>query len=274
MEQKKIKIKSIYLLFPLLAVAVAISYLVTESQKNSELLEINEKVDAVFQGKNEICDYEISGVTGNSFEVTGFSALTAPKDNEGKSLNEIYNCKEGGWTVINLKRVNNGFEYIESDSKDMGFKVPESETHSFDNGDFTYPTTYNTPTYRGTVQNAYQSSVEFITSEKPNKGYSAGVFSKLQAFSELQSKFYYINNIEPTDFSNETVNEKSWRKEQQYIFNKNWIVWYYSVGKHYEITLDDTSYYKTLAVNSGIAVIISLLLFFVWMKRPKFEIVK
>jgi hypothetical protein len=174
-EPKKLKIPSFLFLVIALSLTTFLSYLYTNSKKEKDLKDIETKIDAVLQGKDEVCDYKNEGVRGKLND----PELFTPNDNEGNRLVEYYECENGGWTVLTLKRLNNGFEYLESYSTNMGFKVPESNyTPGKDYGYGVRSEGYSIPTRRGTVQNAYKEAMYYISSEKENKSYIAGLLGQ------------------------------------------------------------------------------------------------
>jgi hypothetical protein len=266
-EPQKIKIPSFLFLIFFLGLCVLLSYFYTTNKKESDLKIINSKIEDVFNGKDEICDYQKDGVRGKLQEPTLFT----PQDNEGNSLVEFFECESGGWTVLSLKKVINGFEYINNYSTNMGFKVVESNYKPGVDLGYGYTTQgYSIPTYRGTVQNAYKEAMEYISVEKENKPYVAGSYSKIKTFDELTTDFYTISNVEPTKYSDGTVNSKTWESMgEASVFNKNWIVWYKRSGKHYEIIELKNVFNKLWLKYSVISGLIATLLYFLIKYRKK-----
>jgi hypothetical protein len=185
------------------------------------------------------------------------------KDNEDNELYEYYFCESGGWTVYTLKKLSFGYDLIESSSTNMGFKVPES-TYLAGTDRYGYrPPGFSIPIYRGSVQNAFDEAMEFISVKKEDKSYIAGSYNKIITFDELYSDLHYIENIHPTRYTSASVNSKFWEREAS-VFNKNWIVWYKQRGRHYEIVLDKDEYLKKLLINLGIGIAIAISAFFLW----------
>lgn len=272
--KKKSILSNILVLLFLIVSASGTAYYLTEDFKKKDYKKLESKVNAVFNGKDEICDYTKSGVKGKLEKAKYYDEfwgkLTTKKDNEDKELYEYFRCESGGWTVYTLKKLTHGYDLIESYSTDMGFKVPESTYHKgTDYGYYSSPG-YSIPTYRGSVQNAYNEAMEYISVEKEDKSYVAGSLNKIITFDELYSDLHYIGNVEPTRYTSASVNSKSWESfGEASVFNKNWIVWYKQSGKHYEIVLDKDDYQQKLLINIGIGLAIAISIFLVWLYSLK-----
>ncbi|WP_420287286.1 hypothetical protein VT569_05120 [Flavobacterium psychrophilum] len=264
-NKKKLNITNFLVLLFLILSASGIAYFLTEEHKKRDFQKLEERVNDIFAGKDEICDYTKSGVKGELKKPSDFF-LSSKKDNEDNELYEYYSCESGGWTVYTLKKLNYGYDLIESSSTNMGFKVPESTYRAGTDFGYGYSTPgYSIPTYRGSVQNAYNEAMEYISVEKEDKSYVAGSYNRIITFDELYSDLHYIDNIHPTKYTSASVNSKSWENlGEAYVFNKNWIVWYKQSGKHYEIVLDKDEYLKKLLVNLGIGIVTAILAFLLW----------
>jgi len=266
-EPKKIRIPSILFLIAFLGLSILLSYFYTTNKKENDLKIINAKVEEIFNGKDEICDYQIGYLKGKLQKPSLFS----PQDNEDNRLVEYYECESGGWTVLSLKKVINGFEYLNNYSTNMGFKVVESNYKPGVDFGYGYSSRgYSVPTYRGTVQNAYKEAMECISVEKENKPFVAGSYSKIKTFDEITTDFYTISNVEPTKYSDGTVNLKTWESMgEASVFNINWIVWYKISGKHFEIVELKNVFNKLWLKYSLISGLIATLIFFLIKYRKK-----
>lgn len=270
---KKSTIINILVLFFLILSASGISYYLTEEYKKKDFQKLEEKANAVFNGKDEICDYTKSGVNGELKKVKN-SLFFNKKDNEGNELYEYYTCKSGGWTVYTLKKLNYGYALVSSYSTDMGFKVPESTYYPGTDYGFGRTRGYSIPTNRGSVQNAYNEAMEYISVEKANKSYIAGSYNRIITFDELYSDLHYIDNVQPTRYTSASVNSKSWESiGEASVYNNNWIVWYKQSGKHYEIMFDKDKYQKQLFINLGIGLVIAIITFLIWMYSLRNKII-
>jgi GYF domain 2 len=257
-EPQKIKIPSFLFLVVALSLTTFLSYFYTNIKKEKDLKDIEIKIEAVLEGKDEVCDYKNDGIGGKLKEPDS----STPNDDKGNRLVEYYECENGGWTVLTLKRMPNGFDYIESYSTNMGFKVPETNYEpGIDLGNDYNTSGYSISTDRGTISNAYTEAMKHISSDKENNSYVAGSYLKIKTFDEISTDFYYISNIEPTKYTDGSVNTKSWKSEKgSSVFNSNWIVWYERNGKHLEIVerkdLFNEIWLKYSLINALIATII------------------
>jgi hypothetical protein len=263
--KKKSTVTNFLVLLFLILSASGIAYYLTEEYKKKDYQLLEDKANDVFNGKDEICDYTKSGVNGELKRPRDLIFFNK-KDNEDKDLYEYYSCKSGGWTVYTLKKLNNGYDLIESSSTNMGFKVPESTYHAGTDYGYGYSSPgYSVPTYRGSVQNAYNEAMEYISVEKEDKSYVAGSYNRIVTFDELYSDLHYIDNVHPTRYTSASVNSKSWEiLGEAAVFNTDWIVWYKQSGRHFEIVLDKDEYLKKLLINLGIGIVIAILAFILW----------
>ncbi len=134
----------------------------------------------------------------------------------------------------------------------MGFKVPEKEwEEGTDYGFYKSPGQWRN-TYRGSVQNAYDGAMNYLTVGK-GESYKAGSFSQLQNFGRMRSNMHEINeSSERTYLSN------------SYIYNDDWIVWYDEETTYYKIVLDKGAYYEKLAIYTSIAFLVFILVLGLW----------
>lgn len=256
--EKKIKIPSAILLVLLAIVFSGIACYITEKNREKALLDINQKVEDIFQGKAEICDYSKQIVKGN----LRHNSLIDPYDNEDKELYEYFDCNSGGWTVYTLRKTFNGFEEVWSTSTDMGFKVPEKNYHEGVNYGFGYTSpSYEIPTFRGTVQEAYNGALNHVAVNNKNNSYLAGSLNAIQEFDFLHNELYFLKSF------------NSWESDiNHFVYNNMWIVWYKNRGWNYEITFAKKEYQKRLYLNIGIAIGLSFICFLLVKYGRKIEI--
>lgn len=281
----KLYIANILFLLMLVISACGIAFYLTEDFRKTDFQRLEDKANAVFNGKDEICDYKKTGVSGRLKKIIrsrGYFVdssglfVDTKKDNDGNELYEYYTCESGGWTILTLKKLNHGYDLIESYSRDMGFKVPESTYYPGTNYGYGYSTPgYSIPTYRGSIQNAYNEAMKFLSVEKENKSYVAGSYNRINMFEELSSDLHKIANIYPTEYSNASVNSISWETVgEASVYTKNWIVWYKEKGKHYEIVLNKDNYQKKLLENGAVGIGIAILIFLFWLLIGKIHRMK
>ncbi len=254
----KIYIPSILFLIIGLAVAVGLSYLYTSREKDSDLNDIEAQINSVLQGKDEVCDFYYSSVFGKLQKPNFLNT-----DNAGKPLVEIFKCEAGGWQVLTLTRRSNGFDLVESYSTDMGFKVPDATyVAGRDYGYGIKSDGYSIPTYRGTVQAAYKSALDFLTKNQENQSYMPGSYAKIREFEKIQSEFYSMENVYPSKISASSLNAKSWGTAKTFVFNSNWIVWYEYDGKHFEIVENRSAFLKSWITYSLILSLVTIIIFY------------
>lgn len=233
-KSKKIKIHGIFFLILGLITTTGISFVYTQSESDKDLQKFEKKIQEIFQGKDEICDFKNEGVQGKLQKHPGY--------NDGYSVYEYFEVETGGWTVLTLTKLNSGFNIVESNSTNMGFKVSETEKYLG----------YNMPTNRGTVQNAYTKAVDHQSKKNESNSYVPGSYLKIKLFDELSSDFYSIKNIQVMKYSNGNVS------------NANWIVWFNTNGKHYEVVenkeLFNTKWLKYSLISGLVAVLMYLLI--------------
>jgi len=259
-ETQKLKVKknsnftNILVLLFLILSASAIAYYLTEEFKRKDLQKLENKINDVFNKKHEICDYSKSYVKSKPTQLDDITLIEIRNNKryfDDLDLYDYYNCESGGWTVYTLKKLNHGYDLIKSYSTDMGFKVPES-------------------TYRGSVQDAYNEAMEYLSVENAHKSYVAGSYNRISTFNELNSDLHYVGNVHPTRSTSVTFRSKTWNSASEFsISNENWIVWYKESGNHYEIVLDKDDYYRKLLINLGICIAIAILTFLLWIYSLK-----
>ena len=256
-QKKKIKIPSIAFLILGIIVAIGLSFLIVQLQKEQDFKAINQKIDDVFHGKDKISDYQITGVTGELSKPNIFT----PTDNNGKSLVEYYNCTSGGFTVLTLtKRASgNGIDIVKYESKNMGYKVPASEWNPILNE--------TQPTYRLSVQEAYNMAMKYLSNQ--DSSYSPNSYDKIKDFDKIETDFYYIDNAVPTNYSNAFPNTILWAANDENLSNEQFIVWYNYSGKHYEIIADKKAFIKRLIIYSSIGSFIAILLYLIIFYRKR-----
>lgn len=264
---KKLEIPGITFLFLGIALSIGVSYMIVKFQANKDYAFINEKIDEVASYKDEICDGVKNGVRviRSEFKIKAFT----PTDNEGKPVKEYYELVTGGFHVLTMTKRNSGFDVVETTSQDMGFKVAEESWVPGTKYGYGLSTPgFKVPTYRGTVQQAYNSAFEFLTSEKKDNSYVPGTYHKISTVSELSTDFYSIDNTYPLKHSSESINSRSWTATKGSVFNTDWIVWYNTEGRHYEIIMNKKYFDKLwLTYSFALTAIISLLYFIIRYKR-------
>lgn len=249
---RSLYVKDVIISFILLLLLLSGAYIGTEITKQQDYLSLERRIDALFKGQDEICDYSKTGVKGRSIEKYKLYGNLHYRDENGKTLEEGFARTSGGWNVIILTKLIDGFKSESCTAKDMGFKVPEKEwEEGTDYGFYKSPGQWR-DTYRGSVQNAYDGAMNYLTVGK-GESYKAGSFSQLQNFGRMRSNMHEINeSSERTYLSN------------SYIYNDDWIVWYDEETTYYKIVLDKGAYYEKLAIYTSVAFLVFILVLGLW----------
>lgn len=261
-QRSKVTIPAIAFLFLGIFIAIGLGYLIVNLQVKTDLNELTTEIDNLMLGKDEICDYQKNAVRVKLLRVPDFAI---PTDNEGKKVKEAYELLSGGFQILTLTKTLAGYDILATQSKNMAFKV--SENHRI-GGEFGI----TVPTYRGTVQGTYNIALEYLTSDKENKSYSAGTYDKIKNFQELSSSFHKIENIAPSKMLSGSVNSKSWTGRDGSVFNSNYILWYDNFGEHYEVTLDQSHVYKVWLIYSCIGSLIALIVYLILRYRKRVDL--
>ena len=86
--------------------------------------------------------------------------------------------------------------------------------------------------------------------------------------------YFYLENREPKLYSSSGTFASSWESSGDHganINNENWVVYYKTYGKHYELTENDSRINKDLMTNIGIAIgLIFLILLIAFISKPKY----
>jgi hypothetical protein len=269
-NEAKIRIPSTLFLLIGICIALALSYYIDLNQKEHDLNYIQSEINNVLNGKDEVCDYQEQGVQGQ----LKAPDILSPNDNDGNRLVEYYTCTNGGFTVLTLTKKENGYEIVTTTSGDMGYKVPAS--HYTPGKDYGYGIStpgFYTSTYRQSVQTAYNEAMAYLSSEKENKSYNPGSYDKIKSFDEISSPFYYIDNIDPTKISASATNFKSWKGNgPASVYNGEWMVYYSTEGKHYEIVERHNTFIIRLLIYSLIGCCLAILLYLIVIHRRKIAI--
>ncbi len=227
-EPSKIKIPSILFLFVFYGISIGIAYFMASSQKQTDLNEINKKIDGIFKDKSAVTDYNFDGSNGQLYDVylsSFFEGIGDDKNvvktkkrtlaykptsnnsesntyyyesqlkqwNAFKDLVQYYECEQfSGFDVLRLEKNLNTFSIIKSWSGDMAYKVPESKHYAGYSSEYYSSPGYDISTHRPSVSNCYEEAAKFLTSEKEDKSYEAGSYNKISSFPDIETKFFEI----------------------------------------------------------------------------------
>lgn len=220
------------------------TFIITDTQEKADKSKFDNQINQLFNDKNEICDFEKTKVQGKLKQISLLDKIEVfSKPDIYNNLVEFFKCEGGGFKVLTLKRLNNEFKMLETESTDMGFKVPEFR--HVEEKDFGY--NYKIPGYdvstgRGSVESAYNDALEYFTKDKADLAYTPGVYERIETFDEMQTDFYQLHRFDGTEYkdkgtpANFSISNDSytvWVKEyvryysvieNHELFNKRWIL--------------------------------------------------
>jgi len=234
-EHGKINIPSIIFLFLSFGLCIALAYFIASSQKETDLKEINKKIDGVFKERSAITDYTSDGSNGQLYDVyltalfegigddknvvrtkkrilaykptsnnddeEKYAAYNETKQKQWNSFKDLVQYYEttpfSGFDVIRLEKNSSTFNITKSWSGDMAYKVAASKHYAGYSNEFYSSPGYDIPTHRPTVGNCYEEAAKYLTAEKEDKSYEAGSYNKISAFPELETKFFEITQRYP-----------------------------------------------------------------------------
>ena len=285
------KIFSSILVFILLAIFAG--FYIVNSKKAKLKNDISLKINNVLDNKSLIIDGTIS-LTEGKLKNTGYGTKKQNNDDdpfsgifkewwENEKLYTIFTAESGGFTIKQLtKQSDESFDVLTSYSGDMGYKKPSSSyiaPQYMDDGwggKFKISGGYQSSNYRTSVRDAYRSAYEYFTKEdkKSPGAYSPGKFIEITNFPDLRNEYFYLENREPKLYSSSGTFASSWESSGDHganINNENWVVYYKTYGKHYELTENDSRINKDLMTNIGIAFgLIFLILLIAFISKPKY----
>lgn len=273
--------------------AIFISFYIVNSKKSKLKDEISLKINNVLDNKSLIIDGTIS-LTEGKLKNTGYGTKKQKNNDdpfsgifkewwENEKLHTIYTAESGGFTIKQLtKQSDESFDVLTSYSGDMGYKKPSSSyiaPQYIDDGwggKFKISGGYQTSNYRTSVRDAYRSAYEYFTKEdkKSPGAYSPGKFIEITNFPDLRNEYFYFENREPKLYSSSGTFAATWESSGDHganINNENWVVYYKTYGKHYELTENDSKINKDLLTNIGILLgLIFLILAIIFISKPKY----
>lgn len=325
-EPSKIKIPSILFLFLFYGISIGIAYFIASSQKQNDLNEINKKIDGILKDKSAITDYNFDGSNGQLYDVYLSSIFEGIGDDKNvvktkkrtlaykptsnnsesnsyyyesqlkqwnafKDLVQYYECEQfSGFDVLRLEKNLNTFSIIKSWSGDMAYKVPESRHYAGYSSEYYSSPGYDIPTHRPSVSNCYEEAAKFLTSEKEDKSYEAGSYSKISSFPDIETKFYEIsqrypkytrllnkihvdmgNKSEGDVINNSKITDATSATDAN-VYNSQWIVWYKSMTNTYSIEEKKNILNKYWLIYSAIGMAIATLVYFVLKYRKRISL--
>lgn len=277
----------------LIILAIFTGFYIVNSKKAKLKDEISLKINNILDNKSLIIDGTIS-LTEGKLENTGYGTRKQKNNDapysgiltewwENEKLYTIFTAESGGFIIKQLTKLSEeSFDVLTSYSGDMGYKKPNSSyipPQYIDDGwggKYKISGGYQFQNYRISVRDAYRSAYEYFTKEdkKSPGAYSPGKYIDITNFPDLRNEYFYLENREPKLYSSSgtfAASWESWGDHGANINNENWVVYYKTYGKHYELTENNSRINKDLLTNIGIAVsLIFLFLIIIFISKPKY----
>jgi hypothetical protein len=243
------------------------SYYYSDYKRKQDYKDYKVFLKKTFNGKSKLVDKLSKKVTSEESGESLFSNKRVDENNE--EVNQTFYLKKGGWSIFVLKAdYSNEFEYIENESMDMSFKVPEKRLEKYrrystilgeEIDDYKYVSTN-----RGTVQEVYNSKLEYLINKFGKENYIPDSYEKMRRFFNKISDFYFL------ELSEKTKSIDSY-KYQSSVFNSKSILWYKTSTETWRINLNKDEYNYFLGKNLIIGNIIAILLFLFWKYGRRIE---
>jgi hypothetical protein len=211
-----------------------------------------------------------------------------------KDLNQYF-IKEkyvDGFEAVNLWRSSDVFTIKTYIGGDMAYKVPEKIHKSGTNYGYFSTPGYDIPTYRPSIKSCYRGAAEFLTKEDKDCTYVPGSYSKIldihlgyykndfYEIKQIGDKYYRwsdtIHVIRPDGSKSYVIdNEKitsSTSRNDGYVFNSDWIVWYKSYYNRYSLEPKKWAFLIYFSIYSSIGIILSFIIYFIIKNRKRIVI--
>lgn len=270
---KKIKANRIIVFIIMILCSSVVAYILALDAKNSDFKNFKSKIDDMFGGKPIVYDYSYTSVEGELLPESKLPLF--PNECEyylekNYNIHEYFECKDGGWGIFALKKLNVGYDIIKYISENMAFIVPEYKYIKGSNEDGiidrygNYPS-ITIPTFRGTVENAYIGARDYLIEEDLKNYNQDEIARKVASFDMLNSDFHNMENIDPTQYSNSTSGHREINYPCSIVYDEKSIVVYKKNIMHYEIVLDKELFQKRIMTNLLFGFALSILGFIVWL---------
>ena len=195
----------------------------------------------------------------------------------------------GGFQALKASRDEDTFSIEEFYGGDMAYKVPEKIHHSGANYGYFSTPGYDIPTYRPSIKICYKKAAEFLTKKDKDSTYMQGSYFKISdlrygrynnnfyEISQYGDKYFYLSdtikvfkaNGERSFVIDNDKITKSTSRNDAYVYNPDWIVWYKSVNNNYEIKPKKWVFIKYWGIYSVISVLIILLIYYFIKNRKR-----
>lgn len=251
-KQSKKLLLSTFLLLALLIISFIVIYTLIESKKAELKQELTHRVENIFNDKPIICDGVKFNVTGDLKEITkpiktnsesfdlvyGIELDEYEKAKEEGLIEKFY-CKNGGFTIKKISKIDTGYELEITTSTNMAFTSSNY--------------------WRGTVQEAYNSTFNYFI-ERDADFYEKGSYQLIENFPNLMNEYYELKNAgKPSNlnFSHSMLADgANIQNNYRKVYYKQ-ETWYYEISpKKAEIEI---AYIRYLSVTGGFSFFIFIL---------------
>lgn len=322
-QKNKLKIPKIYFLFFGLFLCLIFSFLLTSFQKKQDLSSFKEQIDLVFEGKSSISDYEIKDTKGKMFDVKISTPteyylsykLKVPEEKTVVHTSEHlitdkvrYNLDDQKWKYISglveyfeaepfsgistyhLTKNSETFSMTYSWSGDMAYRTKEFRIiPGYKDPYFSFPDS-KTPTYRTSINKAYENAAKFLTVQNTDNSYSQGSFSKISDFPYMKSEFHMLEQEFPKyfyamdtifaqypDYTGHRIDNSKISKNTSWndahVFTDDWIVWYKSYTNRFYISELSDVFYKKILVYFLVSSSLLTLGFYLFINRKRIKVI-
>lgn len=209
-----------------------------------------------------------------------------------KNLNQYFIKSDypDGFTVLNLWRSDDSFTVVSYYGGDMAYKVPPKTHYSGTNyGYFTTPG-YDVSTYRPSIKTCYEEAAKFIANGEKDSSYVPDTFSKILGFNlgRYKSDFYEIKQtgdeyvkwgdtihvIRPNGNRSFVINKNkittSTSKDDGYVQNSKWIVWYKSFHNTYRLQTKKWAFLIYSSIYTVVILLLFLIIYFLSKNKKRF----
>lgn len=295
-----IKIPLEFLLFLGFILTISLSYITVKFQKEQDLKKISSSIDSLFEGKQEVSDYRLENSKGHldkvklegsnsnlsSLKVVGGEKLLATHpgykvnstdtaDYNAKlqsflfyyNLEEYYTNTEGGFDIVKLKKEGDGYVKESIFSTNMAFRVSEYKTiPEKDYGWGNKSEAYTIPSGRGTPNQAYATTLDYLIKDIKNYSYKEGYHDKIERFYLLATDFYKIE----VAYANK--GKPLFTFDEHNIYNTDWIVWYSSGELHFELEEKPKVFKNRWILYASISSLLVLVIYLLLKFKGRFSI--
>jgi GYF domain 2 len=209
-----------------------------------------------------------------------------------KNLNQYFVKSDypDGFTVLNLWRSDDSFTVVSYYGGDMAYKVPAKTHYSGTNyGYFTTPG-YDISSNRPSIKTCYEEAAEFIANGEKDSSYVPDTYLKILGFNlgRYESDFYEIKQtgdeyvkwrdtihvIRPNGDRTYVINKNkitaSTSKDDGYVQNSQWIVWYKSFHNTYSLQTKKWAFFIYSSIYSVVLFLLFLIVYFVFKNKKRF----